>query len=77
MAVRVSERGELNVPAVTTHCAHCGEPVLVETDAHDLARACAAVVCSACTGTREGIVYIPSQPLSLRAVAQFEPPARQ
>ena len=43
---------------VIRQCVHCGEDVFIEPhDAH-FADSCAAVACSHCTGTSEGILYI-------------------
>ena len=60
VAVRVSEREQAAGPSVTRTCARCDEPVLVDADALTLAESCAAIVCSCCTDTPDGILYIPS-----------------
>ena len=39
-------------------CIACGEDVWVAADDVALALSCAAVMCSDCTGTAEGILYI-------------------
>jgi len=60
VAVRVSERAKLASPSVTRECARCEQQVLVESDAVGLADSCVAIVCSTCTATPDGILYIPS-----------------
>ena len=39
-------------------CVHCGEDVFIESRDVRFAETCAAVACSHCTGTPEGILYI-------------------
>jgi hypothetical protein len=39
-------------------CVHCGEPVWVDANDVAFADSCAAVACSDCTGTADGILYI-------------------
>ena len=43
---------------VTRECVHCGELVWIGSDDVALADSCAAVACSDCTGTPDGILYI-------------------
>ena len=43
---------------VVRACVHCGELVWVGSDDVALADSCAAVACSDCTGTADGILYI-------------------
>ncbi len=42
----------------TRACVHCGQLVWVASDDVALADSCAAVACSDCTGTADGILYI-------------------
>ena len=42
----------------TRPCVHCGELVWVDAADMPLADSCAAVACSDCTGTADGILYI-------------------
>ena len=60
VAVRVADREQAAWPSVTRECARCEEPVLVEANALALAESCVAIVCSCCTDTPDGILYIPS-----------------
>jgi hypothetical protein len=43
---------------VTRECVHCGQLVWIGSDDVALADSCAAVACSDCTGTPDGILYI-------------------
>ncbi len=46
------------VAGVTRPCVHCGQAVWVDEGDVSLADSCAAVACSDCTGTADGILYI-------------------
>jgi hypothetical protein len=46
---------------VARACARCGELTGVVTDDAPLAESCAGVLCTECSGTPSGILYIPSQ----------------
>jgi len=58
VGARVAGASVVGPGAVTRACAHCGHDVWVEADDVRLAETCAAVACSHCTGTTEGILYI-------------------
>ena len=45
-------------PSAARECFRCGEPVWVDEAELALADACTAIVCSICTGTTHGILYI-------------------
>ena len=56
---RVTGAGEaLGPDGVTRRCIHCNDRVWVGDADVALADSCAAVACSHCTGTAEGILYI-------------------
>jgi len=58
VAPRVSDR-EPDGAAVTRECGRCGESVWVEESAVALADSCAGIACPHCTGTSDGVLFIP------------------
>jgi hypothetical protein len=56
----VEPSGDLDV--VPWSCVRCGEVAGVAADDAPLAESCAGVLCTECSGTASGILYIPSAP---------------
>jgi len=78
VAPRIGERRPSG-PGSVSSCRVCGEQVWVEADDADLAQSCAAIACTHCTETVDGIVFIPPPSLLPRnrggAHERAEPPA--
>lgn len=58
VGARVAGASDVGPSAVTRPCVHCAQDVSVAADDVALADSCAAVACSHCTSTAEGILYI-------------------